>query len=275
MTIPVSAVVVTRNEEANIGRCLEALEEFAEVAVIDSSSSDATTRIALERGARVYPFFWNGRYPKKRQWALDNIDFAHKWIFFVDADEVVTPKLVREIKRLFRKPPPCAGYFVKGRYVLGGRELRFGLKNNKLALIDRRHIEFPVVDDLDIPGMGEIEGHYQPVLKSSSAGMRIGNLSAPLLHYATEDMDKWHERHNRYAVWQAEVERRGVLPGEVTPFRAALKRIFRNNPCAGELAFVHSYLLKLGFLDGRAGIRLALLRKIYYAQVRKIGRRSC
>ncbi len=268
-SIPVSAVVVTKNEAANIGRCLDALANFGEIVVVDSASNDGTTRIAREKNARVFPFFWDGRYPKKRQWALDNIDFSYDWIFFVDADEVVTPKLAKEIARLFWKSPPeRAGYFVKGRYVLNGRALRFGLKNNKLALIDRRYIEFPVVNDLDIPGMGEIEGHYQPVLKAEAAGKKIGKLSRSLLHYASEDMTKWQDRHKRYALWQAEMDLRNAWPGEVTGFRKFLKKLFRSLPATPHIAFLHSYILKLGFLDGKEGRELAAMRSHYYSLVK-------
>jgi glycosyltransferase involved in cell wall biosynthesis len=166
--IPVSAIIVAKNEEANIGRCLEALSGFDEIVIVDSNSQDATVKIARDKGARIFPFYWNGRYPKKRQWALENIDISHDWVFFVDADEVVTQKLSKSIKRIFENGTPrYVGYFIKGCYVWKGKLLSFGMTNNKLALFDRRYIEFPLVNDLDIPGMGEIEGHYQPVLKKA------------------------------------------------------------------------------------------------------------
>lgn len=273
--IPVSAVVVTRNEDAVIGRCLDALAGFGEVVVVDSASSDRTAQLAREKGARVFPFYWNGRYPKKRQWTLDNIDFAFDWVFFVDADEVVTPALCSEISRLFGKgAPKRAGYFVKGRYVWNDRVLRFGLKNNKLALINRLYVEFPVVNDLDIPGMGEIEGHYQPVLneRARAEGMKIGSLSRALLHYAHEDMGRWHERHRRYALWQAEMDRRDAWPEEAGLYRQALKLLFRLAPGTPYIAFLHSYVLKLGFLDGVAGMQFASMRKRYYECVKKIAK---
>src|SRR5690606_11219593 len=94
----------------------------------------------------------------------------------------------------------CAGYWVRGQYVFDGRILRFGLQNKKIALMDWRRMEFPVVDDLDLP-MGEIEGHYQPVLKYEG---RIGVLQAPLIHHGYNE--RWQERHRRYAQWQACVE---------------------------------------------------------------------
>lgn len=69
--IPVSVVVMTRNEAANLPHCLSALGRFAERFVVDSGSTDGTPAIAEAAGARVVPFRWDGRYPKKKQWCLD------------------------------------------------------------------------------------------------------------------------------------------------------------------------------------------------------------
>lgn len=272
MSIPVSVVVVTKNEERNIARCIGALWAFDEVVVVDSGSTDATVSKARERGARVFPFFWNGCYPKKRQWILDNLPLSHEWVFFVDADEVVTPSLSREIGRLMARGPRCAGYFVRGRYVLKGRPLRFGMMNNKLALLNRTLVEFPVVDDLDVPGMGEIEGHYQPVVKPDARGVITGQLREALLHHACDDIVAWRERHRRYAIWQAEVNRRGALPGESGLKRRLGKFVMRIPAFAPAVAFLHSYIFRFGLFDGRSGLVLAQLRALYYRDVLRLSR---
>lgn len=259
--IPVSVIVTTLNEEKNLARCLAALERFDEVVVVDSGSTDATCAIARGFGATVIPFMWNGRYPKKRQWCLDTLALKHDRIFFVDGDEEVTSKLCAEIAAL---DWTCAGYFVKGAYVIDGKALRFGLKNNKLCLFDRRSVEFPVVDDLDIPGMDEMEGHYQPVLKPIATGKRIGVLKQPLHHYALEDQARWQARHNGYALWQRGVEGRGALPKDPSALRRCFKSIFYKMPKRSIFAFLHSYLILGGFLDGPAGFSLARSRFTYY-----------
>lgn len=259
--IPVSVIVTTLNEEKNLSRCLAALEHFDEVVVVDSGSTDATCAIARAFGAKVVSFVWNGRYPKKRQWCLDTLALKHDRVFFVDGDEEVTPALCEEIAAV---DWACAGYFVKGAYVVDGKKLRFGLKNNKLCLFDRRLIEFPVVDDLDIPGMGEMEGHYQPVLKAGAMERKIGSLRHPLYHYALEDRARWQARHDGYALWQRGVEGRRVLPGDPSVLRNILKLTFLNLPGRSFLAFCHSYLFHLGVLDGREGLILAKSRFIYY-----------
>lgn len=98
--IPVSVVVMTKNEERNIAKCLKALVEFDEVFVVDSNSTDATCSIATAMGARVSNFQWDGKYPKKKQWCLEQLPFTHPVVLYVDADEEMTPGLAAEIREV-------------------------------------------------------------------------------------------------------------------------------------------------------------------------------
>ena len=264
MTIFVSVIVVTKNEEKVIERCLAALKDFSEIIVVDSHSDDRTCELARAQGARVEDFKWNGYYPKKRQWCLDTLTLQNEWVFFVDADEVVTPELVAEIAALDYS---TAGYFIKGRYVMDGQALRYGLLNNKLALIDRRKIEFPVINDIGLHGMGEIEGHYQPVLKTEFQNEDIGQLNAPLLHYAYESREAWAERHERYARWESGMNARKAWPRDPVAWRRVLKAMFRALPGRGVIAFFHCFFMRLGFMDGRRGWRFAADRYLYYSQI--------
>ena len=68
--VPVSVIVMTKNEELNIRKCLASLAKFNEVFVVDSHSEDKTVEIATELGAKIVEFQWNGRYPKKKQWCF-------------------------------------------------------------------------------------------------------------------------------------------------------------------------------------------------------------
>jgi len=269
--VPLSVLVVTKNEQRNIKRCLEALHDFGEVIVVDSASADNTQKIAADCGIAVVDFNWSGTYPKKRQWCLDNLKLQFDWVFFVDADEVVTQALCGEIRSMFETGPPYAGYFVKGRYHWQGRDLKCGLKNNKLCLIDRRKIAFPVVEDLDMPGMGEIEGHYQPALKQAYKDEKIGQLKNVVSHYACEDSDSWLKRHERYADWEAAMNKKQAWPEETGVGRKLAKKCFRFLPFRPILAFLHSYVLKGGLLDGRAGFDFARSRGRYYQMIAKRG----
>ena len=267
--LPVSVIVVTKNEQDRIGSCLHVLGDFDDIIVVDSDSDDRTVEVAQTCGAKVVQFEWNGQYPKKRQWCLDTLDFKHDWVFFVDADEIVTPALVQEIRDVFSSDVPTrtAGFFVYGRYVWGGRPLRFGLKNNKLCLLHRQRMCFPVVDDLGVDGMGEIEGHYQPVLSESGGGYEIGQLRRVLLHYAYDDPAHWNARHVRYARWEAQMNARAAWPDDPIPWRQSVKVFLRQSFFRPYVVFIYSYIVCLGFLDGRAGYSFARSRMHYAKRI--------
>lgn len=277
--IPVSVIVVTRNEEACIAKSLDALCWFDDLWVVDSNSNDRTCDIARECGARVANFDWDGKYPKKRQWCLDHLPLRNQWVFFVDADEIVTNDLTREIAALdLSLKSGVAGYFVRGRYLwpYKGKHkmLRYGLGNNKLVLFDRWKVEFPVVDDLGLGGMGEIEGHYQPILKDKYAGEMIRQLNFALEHAACESKAIWYDRHERYAQWEAGMNIRDAWPKDPVQWRQAFKQIFRAMPMRNVAAFLHCYILKLGFLDGGVGLDFALSRAWYYKRISEISKTS-
>lgn len=272
--LPISVLIVTKNEEGRIRRCLSSLaQNFEQVVVIDSASTDSTQDLARAAGAEVVDFRWNGRYPKKRQWCLENLALRHDWVFFLDADEEATPEFLEAIGHIDWAEAPEAGFFVTGAYVLRGRVLRQGLQNNKLCLLHRARMEFPVVDDLDIPGMGEIEGHYQPVRTSGYERAPIGRIKPPILHHALADGPAWEERHQRYALWETGMDKQAGWPQDPVPTRARLKALFKALPFRAEAAFLHSYILKAGFLDGPDGFTLAYSRWRYYRMIARLKNR--
>jgi glycosyltransferase involved in cell wall biosynthesis len=263
--IPVSVVVMTKNEERNLAACLRSLERFDQVFVVDSGSTDATCEIAERLGAEVRQFAWNGRYPKKKQWCLDELSFAHDWVLYVDADERVTPALADEIETLARGGFGCCGYFAKLDYVFCGRTLRHGHRVAKLVLFDRRRGRFVDYDDLAAANMWEVEGHYQPVIDG-----RVGTLRGHILHQDHDSLFHWFERHNRYSDWEAVLLRNGAVSHAEEAqrgMRRSLKRVFLHLPFRGPISFAHGYVFRLGFLDGRAGLNYALARAFYYWQV--------
>lgn len=273
--IPVSVVVMTRNEAANLPHSLPVLKPFGQLFVVDSGSTDGTPSVAQAMGATVVPFRWNGRYPKKKQWCLDSLPFRHEWVLFVDADERLDDDLAAEIARLMEDGPRHAGYFIDGHPVFLGRRLRHGARNRKLALFDRRRARFPDVPDLDVAAMWEVEGHYQPVVDGS-----LGRLRHGLEHRDHKPLSAWFDRHNRYSDWEAALRadgRMAALIGRERGLRRWLKRALDHAPCRPLMVFLHGYLLRLGFLDGRAGLHHALARAFYYWQVgvkmRDAGRR--
>ncbi|MBU6235311.1 MAG: glycosyltransferase family 2 protein [Alphaproteobacteria bacterium] len=260
--IPVTAIVVTRNEADNIAHCLLPLVGlFTRVIVVDSGSTDDTAETAKSLGAEVIQFRWNGAYPKKRQWCLENIYGLGDWVFFIDADETPSHELLREMRVLFARGPKADGYFIRGRYVWQNTRLRFGLTNNKLCLFKKSAFAYPPVNDLDIDGMGEIEGHYQPV--PAREGVRLGQLDNAVIHHNRKGRGDWMRRHERYAVWEAGMILRDAYPPDPIAWRQELKVATRAAWFRPYLVFAYSYIFKLGFLDGVAGFDFALARASY------------
>ena len=97
--MPLSVIIPTLNEAANLPRCLDHLEWADEVIIVDSASTDDTAKIATARGAAVVQFKWDGSWPKKKNWALRNLPLKHPWVLIVDADECIVPELAAEIAR--------------------------------------------------------------------------------------------------------------------------------------------------------------------------------
>jgi glycosyltransferase involved in cell wall biosynthesis len=264
--IPVSVLVPTKNEEANIEACLGSLREFAEVIVVDSSSTDRTAELARQHGATLVDFKWDGAYPRKKQWALEHLQFAHPWVLLVDADEQITLRLASEIRETLRANPRHNGYFVGLDYVFLGRLLRHGQRVYKLVLFDRTKARFPEHLDLDIDVAGDNEIHVHVVFPG-----KPGLLKGRILHRDRESLFHYFDRHNRYSEWEAKLRLRGELPrrDELQPgMRGLLKRAFAALPFQGTLAFLAFYVGRLGFLDGRAGYHYALGKAFYYWQIR-------
>ena len=138
-TLPVTVIVAARNEAHNLSRCLESLQGFGEVYVIDSQSNDATVQIAESYGAHVVQFHYQGGWPKKRQWAMDSLPLSYDWIFLVDADEALTTELAAEIRSAIQDTDRD-GYYIALRMFFLGRELRHsGAPGRELVRSRPRH----------------------------------------------------------------------------------------------------------------------------------------
>src|SRR3981081_2595285 len=94
--IPLSVLIPIRNEAANLPRCLASVAWADEIFVVDSQSTDGSQKIAENHSARVVQFAFNGIWPKKKNWALENLPFKHEWVFILDADEVLPPSAAEE-----------------------------------------------------------------------------------------------------------------------------------------------------------------------------------
>ncbi len=265
LSIPMSVIIMTKNEEKNIEKCLASVARFAQVFVVDSHSDDQTCTLADGLGAQVVPFSWDGKYPKKKQWCLQNLPFEYDWVLYVDADEEVTEELADELAKMFASGPTLDGYFVAFNYVFLDTVLQYGHRVFKLAMFNRHKGRFVDYDDLDVANMWEVEGHYQPHVEGNT-----GSLTGRMIHRDADNLFHYFDRHNRYSDWEAMLRQKNALvaPTDTQPgARLLLKKAFEKLPLKGVVAFAHSYLLMRGFLDGRAGFHFALARAFYYWQI--------
>ena len=120
----ISVIILTRNEEADLPRCLDSLRWCDDVHLVDSGSSDRTLSIAHEFGAHVYAHPFDS-FGAQRNWALDYCDLRHPWILFLDADEVANPEFVRALRAaVSAEPDSTAGFYCCWRLIYEGRWLK-------------------------------------------------------------------------------------------------------------------------------------------------------
>lgn len=262
--LPIAVVIPTRNEEANIVSTVRSvIAHFAAVVVVDSDSTDATVELAKAEGAEVIGYTWDGGYPKKKQWCLDRVRTDIDWVLFLDGDETPSGELLAELRRIFldgRGVRPAAFDIPLG-YWFAGRRLRHGHTIVKRALLDRTRARFPEPDDLAAPGMGEQEGHYQPLADP------VYRLRATIEHRDLDPVRTWFERHNRYSDWEAWLERHPEVRERIRLAKTRQGQLFHRAPLKPLLSFGYAYLYRRGFLDGRAGLDYALAMTFYRWQI--------
>lgn len=255
--LPVSVIVAARNEEKNLPRCLAALRGVGEVFVVDSQSTDATPEIARTFGAKVVQFHYQGGWPKKRQWAIDNLRFEFEWILLVDADEALTPELALEIAEAI-KHGDCDGYYISLRMHFLGKVLRHGGAGFwKLALfrLGKGHYECRLRGQ--DASMADMEIHEHVVVDGPTA-----RLKEPLIHHNIESLSRYIQKHDEYSNWESRVlladsnaeELQPSLFGNQAQRRRWLKKKLFAMPGSPGLLFVYRYFLRGGFLDGVPGL---------------------
>jgi glycosyltransferase involved in cell wall biosynthesis len=251
----ISVLIPTLNEHRNLADCLESVRWAEDVVVVDSGSTDGTREIAQKAGARVIDFRWNGRFPKKKNWALENVTWRKQWVLILDADERIVPELAEEIQTTLRHPA-ADGYFINRRFMFLGQWIRHCgyYPSWNLRLFRHAKGRYERIDTGDT-GSGDNEVHEHVVLNGTSA-----YLKHDMLHFAYPDIYTWLEKHNRYSNWEARVEVMGEHAARNAPGignhlsqRRWLREWSRRMPCRPTLRFLYSYVLKRGFMDGYAG----------------------
>ena len=268
---PISALVPMLNEELNIGDCLRSLQFCDEIWVVDSHSRDRSPELAAELGARVVQFDYLRGGPKKKNWALESLPFAHPWVLILDCDERVPPEMEAEIRRAVAEPGDHAGYYLNRRVFFLGRWLKhcwypsWNLRLFRHALGRYERLESGRLET------GDNEVHEHVLLQG-----RSGYLRHDLLHYDFRSLHHFFERHNRYSTWEAEHRLRskqaeGELParfwGGPLERRRWLKRLALRLPGKPLLRFLYTYLWRRGFLDGYPGFLISAYMAIYEFEI--------
>ncbi|HEV7784343.1 MAG TPA: glycosyltransferase family 2 protein, partial [Thermoanaerobaculia bacterium] len=207
--IPLSVLVTTRNEEANVERCLRSVHGFADqIFVLDSESTDRTVEIA-SRYAEVQTLAYeHGRIiPWIFQWGLDNLPLRHDWVLILEADQAVTPELRAEIAAVLARPEVREdGFYIRRRQIFRGRPLRFGGYGSKvlLKLFRRSRSELdPVEQDTRVYVHGPVGRLRSPLDEWNRKEDFIFFYLEKHLRYAEAFAQEEYERRRRRLAWKA------------------------------------------------------------------------
>ena len=267
---PLSVLIPVKNEAANLGECLAGVAFADEIVVVDSASTDGTQEIAASAGARVVQFEWNGRLPRKKNWALGNIPWRHEWVLIIDADERITPELEKQIRDAIRRNDADGFYLNRRFWFLGGWINHCGyFPSWNLRLFRHRLGRYEQIEINDSARSGDNEVHEHVLLDG-----RAEYLPAPMEHYAFPDVATFIEKHNRYSTWEAAAREqlrqntsrktlRATPFGTMAERKRWLKRSSMSLPCRPTLRFFYHYICKQGFRDGYRGWVLCRLLAWY------------
>jgi glycosyltransferase involved in cell wall biosynthesis len=255
--LPITALILTFNEELNLEACLQSLAGWTKsIWIVDSLSTDRTFEIAKRNGAIVIEHQFES-HQKQWKWALEQIPGLEDWILALDADQRITPELRNELGDLFKsgEGPDAHGLYIKRRQIFRGTWIKHGGYYPKylLKLFRRSRVSF---DELDL-----VDHHFY-----------IAGPTAKLKHDLIEDNVKenditfWVDKHTRYAARMAEEEMRRRENGRKTPIAPRffgtpdqrslwMKSLWSRCPLYVRpvLYFHYRYFLQKGFLDGKQG----------------------
>ena len=272
-SIRVSVLILTLNEEVNLPRCLDSLKWCDDVVVLDSFSTDRTEGIAQKVGVRFYQRKFDD-YATHRNYGLNEISYKHPWVLMVDADEMVPPPLVDEMKKIVAESDEnmCLYHFRRKDFFLGRwikRSSGYPTWFGRLVRVGHVRVQRAINEEYHTDGkMGYLTEHFH--------------------HYPfNKGFHSWFEKHNRYSTMEAEFfsERMGdrinwgqFIDRDPVLRRKAVKSLAYHLPGRPLLMFFALYIVRRGFLDGRAGLTYSLLRAFYEymidCKIREIKRRE-
>jgi glycosyltransferase involved in cell wall biosynthesis len=231
-----SAVIITLNEEENIAHCLDSLQGLAsEIVVVDSHSTDRTMEICKRYNCKIFTRDFDG-YGIQKQFAVDQS--TGTWVLSIDADEVVTNELKREILHLLEeKDPPFSGYEIPFSFLYLGRILRYS-KEIHLRLFNRDKGHFT-----------QVAVHEGIVVKGP-----IGRLRGKIIHRSYRDISHHLQKINSYTTQAA------------SEYAKSGKRYSKGWVAIKfPASFIQFYFFKLGILDGYPGFLWSFFSAFYAA----------
>jgi glycosyltransferase involved in cell wall biosynthesis len=231
----VSAVIITYNEAVNIRRTLGQLWWCNEIIVVDSFSTDTTVDICRQYGCKVYQRSFDG-YGAQKQYAVSLAQ--NDWVLCIDADEVLTDKLVDEMRKEMLQPA-ADGYLVPMRFVFMGKEFRFGKESWRhfLRLFNKQTGNF----------------NYRKVHEKIELNGSTKKLTNNILHYSYRDISQYFDKFNRYSSYGAEMS-----------YEKGKKRSLALIVCAVPLNFLKYYFIELNFLNGLSGFYWSVFNAFYH-----------
>jgi glycosyltransferase involved in cell wall biosynthesis len=263
--VPVSVIVPIKNEAENLSRCLASVSWADEIFVVDSQSTDGSQQIAGQHDAKVVQFNFSGSWPKKKNWALENLPFKNDWVFILDADEVLPRDAQAEFAAAMEKAGNIVGYWINRHFIFLGRRLRHSYYPNwNLRLFRRALGRYEKLTSAET-GSGDNEVHEHVIVQGPTA-----RLKCEMEHHAFPSIESFVEKHNRYSNWEARVAADELLHGSSRDLsnapvqrRRRLKQLSQRLPFRPLLRFLYIYIWQKGFLDGRDGYYFARLHAFY------------
>lgn len=244
----ISTIILTKNEETDLPHCLRSLAWCDDIHIVDSGSVDSTVSVAQSFFANVYvhPF---ESFGQQRNWALQNCNLKHRWVLFLDADEETPSGFVTDLTQsISNASPEVAGFYCCWKMMFLGTWLR---RTDSFPKWQFRVVQVGRGSFTDF-GHGQKEGEISGTLSY---------LRTPYLHFPLrKGIAHWIDRHNRYSSLEAaarlnaKVRLRDILSRHGSKRNQALKPLVSRLPGWPIFRFLQMYLLKLGVLEGRAGL---------------------
>ena len=229
----ISALIITKNEEKRIEKCLQHLTWVDEIVVVDSYSSDKTYSLCKTYTDRLYQRVFDD-FQEQRNFAIDHV--TKEWVLSVDADEWIDEALQREIKERLANPGQCDGFLIPMESYLFNQPIRYAWGRNLMLRLFRRE-----------------KGRFvSPIHEKVKVDGRIGELKNPFYHFNSDNLEEFIQKNNQYTTLEAKKkydagERFNLTKAILSPIRI----------------FLFRYITLKGYRDGSIGVVLSALLAVF------------